>query len=391
MTVTQPSVPPSISTWRAQHVSAIVPSAQNTIPLIDPADVHPILPGIDLWDLWPLQNADGTTALFDGASLWFVLCAPALPDPEARHDIVRIRLMTHAADGTWRDHGHALPDGFNPGSREWAGSALWHPETGEVTLFYTVAGYPDEEARSFAQRLFQTRGKLNTDDFTISGWSDPHENIIADDVNYTLVNQREGAPGFIKGFRDPAHFRDPKTGETYIVFTGSLKASTHAFNGCIGIARARDEALTQWDILPPILSADGLNNEQERPLLIHRGGHYYLFWSTQRKVFAPDGPSGPNGVYGAVADDVLGPWRPLNGTGLVAANPEEAPFQTYSWWVDAALDVWGFIDYPACTAETKVDDPAWRRAHFGGTPAPTFRIGLDGDRAWVDQAGVEGQ
>jgi levansucrase len=63
-----------------------------------------------------------------------------------------------------------------------------------------------------------------------------------------------------------------------------------------------------------------------------------------------------------VADDVLGPWRPLNGTGLVAANPEEAPFQTYSWWVDASLDVWGFIDYPACTAETKLDDPAWRRA-----------------------------
>nr|WP_183627548.1 glycoside hydrolase family 68 protein [Novosphingobium sediminicola] len=391
MKVTQPSVPPSISTWRADHIGAIAPSAQNTIPLIDPADVHPILPGIDLWDLWPLQNADGSTTLFNGASLWFVLCAPALPDPEARHDIVRIRLMTHAADSTWRDHGHALPDGFNPGSREWAGSALWHPEAGDVTLFYTVAGYPGEEARSFAQRLFQTTGKLNTDDFTITGWSAPHENIIADNVHYTLVNQREGAPGFIKGFRDPAHFRDPKDGATYIVFTGSLKASTHAFNGCIGIARATNDALTEWQILPPILSADGLNNEQERPLLIHRGGHYYLFWSTQRKVFAPDGPSGPNGVYGAVADDVLGPWRPLNGTGLVAANPDDAPFQTYSWWVDADLDVWGFIDYPACTAETKVDDPAWRRAHFGGTPAPTFRIALDGDRAWVDQAGAEGQ
>lgn len=122
--MTQSSVPPTISAWRAEHVRAIALSARNTIPAIDPADVHPILPGIDLWDLWPLQNADGSTTLFDGASLWFVLCAPALPDPEARHDIVRIRLMTHAADGTWRDHGHALPDGFNPGSREWAGSAL---------------------------------------------------------------------------------------------------------------------------------------------------------------------------------------------------------------------------------------------------------------------------
>jgi hypothetical protein len=137
------------------------PVAAKHDSVIDPAEVSPILPGIDLWDLWPLQNADGTTTLFDGTSLWFILCAPALPDPEARHDIVRIRLMTRTPDGAWHDHGHALPDGFNPGSREWAGSALWHPETGEVTLFYTVAGYPGEEARSFAQRLFQTKGKLD--------------------------------------------------------------------------------------------------------------------------------------------------------------------------------------------------------------------------------------
>jgi levansucrase len=233
--------------------------------------------------------------------------------------------------------------------------------------------------------LFQTTGQLQRDggNFAITGWSAPHENIVSDNHDYMLVNQREGKPGFIKGFRDPAHFRDPKDGATYIVFTASLKPAESDFNGCIGIARARDEALTQWDILPPLLHADGLNNEQERPLVIHRDGHYYLFWSTQRKVFAPDGPSGPNGVYGMVAQDVLGPWLPLNGTGLVAANPEEAPFQTYSWWVDADLDVWGFIDYPACTAQTKVDDPAWRRAHFGGTPAPTFRLALDGDKAWV--------
>lgn len=383
-------VSPSVSTWRADHVRAIAPSARHLIPLIDPAKVRPILPGVDLWDLWPLQNADGSTTLFDGASLWFILCAPALPDPEARHDIVRIRLMSLAADGTWRDHGHALPDGFNPGSREWAGSALWHEESGEVTLFYTVAGYRGEESRSYAQRLFQTKGKLDRATFRITDWSAPHENIISDDHHYMLVNQREGTPGFIKGFRDPAHFRDPKDGATYIAFTGSLKASDHAFNGCIGIARAQDATLNAWEILPPILSADGLNNEQERPVLIHRDGCYYLFWSTQRKVFAPDGPSGPNGIYGAVARSVLGPWEPLNGTGLVAANPEEAPFQTYSWWVDASLDVWGFIDYPACTATTKLDDPAWRRAHFGGTPAPVFRLALDGDRAWVADRQAEG-
>lgn len=376
--------------WRAEHIRALGDLSRNTIPLIAPDALAPILPGIDLWDLWPLQTADGATAKFEGMSLWFVLGAPALPDPEARHDIVRIRLMSLAADGTqvglWRDHGHALPDGFNPGSREWAGSALYHPETSEVTLFYTVAGYRGEARPSYAQRLFQTRGRLGFDgaDARITDWRGPHENIIGDDADYMLVNQREGTPGAIKGFRDPAHFRDPADGASYIVFTGSLKASDSAFNGCIGIARARDASLVQWQILPPIVSADGLNNEQERPLLIHRNGLYYLFWSTQRKVFAPDGPSGPNGVYGMVGKSVLGPWAPLNGSGLVAANPENAPFQAYSWWVDGDLDVWGFIDYPACTARTKIDDADWRRAHFGGTPAPTFRLALDGDRAWIE-------
>ncbi len=373
------------SLWHADHLRALGDLARNTIPLIDPAANPPILPGIDLWDLWPLQQADGSTALFDGASLWFVLCATALPDPEARHDIVRIRLMSRSAHGQWRDHGHALPDGFNPGSREWAGSALFHPETGDVTLFYTVAGYRGEAKPSYAQRLFQTRGHLSIapDAITITGWTGPDESFASDDHAYMLVNQRDGAPGAIKGFRDPAHFRDPATGECYITFTGSIKPTVSTHNGCIGIARAKDASLANWELLPPLVSADGLNNEMERPLLITRGGLYYLFWSTQRKVFAPDGPSGPNGVYGMVADQVSGPWRPLNGSGLVAANPESAPFQAYSWWVDADLTVWGFIDYPACTEETKEDDPAWRRAHFGGTPAPAFRIALEGDRAWI--------
>lgn len=322
--------------------------------------------------------------MIDGWSLWFVLSAPVLLDPEERHHIARIRLLTHR-DGQWRDCGNALPDGFNPGSREWAGTALWRD--GQVTLFYTVAGWPGETTPSFAQRLFQTTGTLTCDDgaAAITGWSVPQESFVSDDVHYMLVNQRDGKPGFIKGFRDPAHFRDPRDGATYLLFTGSLKQSTSAFNACIGIARADDDSLTRWTILPPIVTADGLNNEQERPVMIHRDGRYYLLWSTQRKVFAPDGPSGPNGLYGVVADAVTGPYEPLNGTGLVAGNPEGLPYQSYSWWVDQDLNVAGFADLPGVAPGGQVDDAAWRRAHFAGTPAPLFRIAMDGAQAWVDE------
>ena len=128
---------------------------------------------------------------------------------------------------------------------------------------------------------------------------------------------------------------------------------------------------------------NGNEHGVEHVHVLFRDGLYYLFWSTQRKVFAPDGPSGPNGLYGAVSASVCGPYRPLNGTGLVAANPSEAPFQTYSWWVTADLEVAGFVDLTGVGGEGPVDTAEWRRAHFGGVPAPRFRIALDGDRARV--------
>ena len=392
------------SLWLGEHVARITLASDNTIPVVRQGEMAPILPGTDLWDMWPLQLADGTTAKFTGAgsagekadgwTVWFVLSAPALPDPEARHGAVRIRLMTER-DGQWRDCGNVLPDGLNPGSREWAGSALLCPNGNEVVLFYTVAGYPGEVAPSFAQRLFQTRGTLAIDPdsgaASITGWSPPAESCAADNRRYLRVTQENSAPGFIKGFRDPAHFRVPADGTTYLLFTGSLAQASSPWNGCIGVARATDATLEHWEILDPLISADGLSNEQERPHVLFRNGFYYLLWSTQRKVFALTGPTGPNGLYGMVARSMAGPWKPVNGTGLIAANPEEAPYQTYSWWVDADLAVWGFIDYPLVGAGDLVDDADWRRAHFGGTPAPRFHLVLEGETARVAPSATAAQ
>ncbi len=374
------------SQWCPAHVSAIADLAPHAIPLVTRADVAPIIPGLDLWDLWPVQLIDGSTAQFDGATVWMILSAPLIPDPDKRHDMARIRLAT-LKDGAWADCGNLLPDGFNIGSREWAGTALYDPATRGLTLFYTAAGYKGEASSSFAQRLFQTTGQLVVENgiAKVSGWSPLEESFASDGEHYVIVNQAEGVPGFIKGFRDPAHFRDPVSGEDYLFFTGSLKQAQSDWNGVIGVARARGGNHDNWELLPPLVSADGLNNELERPVMIHRDGLYYIFWSTQRKVFAPDGPSGPNGLYGMVADSLFGPYRPLNGTGLVAANPDAAPFQTYSWWVTNDLTVHGFVDLiDVAGLSDVVDDPAWRRAHFGGVPSPVFRITLDGDRAFVD-------
>jgi levansucrase len=188
-----------------------------------------------------------------------------------------------------------------------------------------------------------------------------------------------GAIGTIKAFRDPAFFRDPADGAAYVFFAASLARSASFWNGAVGMARLMPDG--QWQRLPPLISADGLNNELERPHVIVHGGRYYLFWSTQQKVFADGGPTGPNGLYGMTSDSLDGPWRPINGTGLAFANPPGAPFQAYSWFVLPDLTVQSFADMTGI-AHVPVD-PAEARHHFGGAPAPDLRLQIEGDRVWL--------
>lgn len=356
----------------------------RAIPVIGAADIHDALPGFQLWDSWPLETPQGATVLLDGWTPWVVMCAPREVHPDLRHDIARLRLMLER-DGVWRDCGNLLPDGLNPGSREWAGSAVYDAASGRVTLFYTGTGRRGDSGRSFEQRLFQTSGKLEVVGETVraTGWSEPVESVAADGRHYMIVNQTVGEPGFIKGFRDPFHFRDPVDGADYLLFTASDAGSDSAFNGVVGLARAAGAGFTGWTLLPPLVSANGVNNELERPVLRVHGGRYYLFWSTQRRTFDPAGPAGPNGLYGMVAERLAGPWQPLNGTGLVAPNPAEEPFQTYSWWVMDSLEVAGFIDHWGLQGRSLEEHPELVIRQFGGVPAPRFRIALDGQTAQI--------
>ncbi len=372
-----------MSNWTADHAAGIRAQILPSIPVISSADIVPILPGYDLWDLWPVQTIDGKNADFDGWTVWLILSAPVHLNPDDRHNIARIRIMTEKA-GEWRDCGNLFPEGHCPGSREWAGSALYDPANARITSFHTAAGRRGTPP-TFEQRIFQTSAALTVHNgiAKTQGWNEPKECFQSDGLHYVRVDQAEGKPGHIKGFRDPAHFRDPAYGTDYILFTGSLGQSVSEWNGVIGIAQSESGRHDDWQLLPPIVSADGLCNEQERPHVILRDGLYYLFWSSQNKVFNPSGPAGPTGLYGMVSEAVLGPYRPLNGTGLVAANPAEESFQTYSWWVTDDLEVAGFIDQWGLQGRNIDADPQLRRAHFGGTPAPRFRITLNGDSAQI--------
>jgi levansucrase len=373
-----------ISSWEPRHVAAIVPSKLREIPVVTAADIVDVLPGFQLWDSWTVDDPEGKAVCSGGWTLWVIMCAPRAVHPDLRHDTARLRLMQERA-GEWRDCGYLLPDELNPGSREWAGSSVFDADNGRLTLFYTVTGRRGEATCSYEQRLFQTDATMTIDNgvVQIGDWSEPLENIVSDGVDYVIVNQHQGRPGFIKGFRDPFHFRDPASGTDYLLFTASYQPSRHSHNGVVGIASSDDGVFANWTLLPPLISADGVNNELERPVLRYVDGQYYVFWSTQRKTFAPGGPAGPNGLYGMVSESLFGPYRPLNGTGLVAPNPEAEPLQTYSWWITSELDVVGFVDLWGLKGQSVDAQPELAVQHFGGVPAPRFRIALDGDRAQI--------
>jgi levansucrase len=364
-----------ISHWKADGGWPL-----RELPLIGADQVTPICPKLDLWDCWPLQHEDGATATIDGAQYWFFLSAPRFPDPGQRHQQARIRLLRRAAGG-WTDCGPALPEALSPGHAEWAGSSVLHADGTSVTLFFTASGRRGE-GPSFEQRIFAAQGTLKPDG-TPGDWRAPTELFVADGRLFQPANSREGAPGAIKAFRDPAWFRDPADGRCYLLFTGSAGWSDDPHNGLVGYAV---QSGAGWELGEPLIHAVGTNNELERPHIIHRAGRYYLFWSTQRHTFSPKVPAGPNGLYCAVAERIGGPWDLANGSGLVAANPAAEPTQAYSWWVTGEGEVWSFIDHWGMKGRSFASHPDLLRSQFGGTPAPTFGLRFEGERVEVEAA-----
>lgn len=346
------------------------------LSLIGPDDVRPIAPELDLWDSWPLQHEDGATVSIDGAQYWFFLSSEKFDDPGHRHFHARIRLFRFR-DGVWTDLGNTIPEHYSPGEAEWAGSCVLHDDGTSVTLFFTAAGRKGQ-GRSFEQRIFGMQGTLT--DRGPGEWQPPAELFMADGEVFTRANQADGAPGMIKAFRDPAWFRDPASGVAYLLFTGSAGWSDDPHNGLIGYA---EQTAQGWKLGRPMIHAVGVNNELERPHILVRDGKYYLFWSTQRHTFSPNVQAGPNGLYGAVADQFEGPWEMLNGSGLVVGNPAAEPSQAYSWWVTGEGEVWSFIDHWGMQGRDFQSHPETLREQFGGTPAPRFKLVFDGNRVRI--------
>ena len=347
--------------WTRTHVEAVANLEVAQLPKLAATEVVRPRPELYYWDMWPVQDRDGNIADIAGREFWMILTAPDNGDPSGRHFNAKIHLLERK-DAKWVDLGPLLPDFGGPYEREWSGSSIW--SEGKFTLWFTGAGLLASPG-GYQQALFETTADTQQDGLPV-GWSLPRPIMTELIAEYIAADAHEGEAGRIKAYRDPAYFRDPADGREYLVFSASRPFGESEYTGAIGLAENIDGT---WTLLPPIIHSGGVNNELERAHIVFHEGNYLAFWATQSSTFTPELQHAPTGLYGMSAKALRGPYEPLNGSGLVLANPESRPAQAYSWSVTRELLVSSFVE---CA-----DDDC---SEFAGAPAPLARLDI-GDEA----------
>ncbi len=299
---------------------------------------------------------------------------------------------------------------------------------------------------TYTQKIAWAKGKVVVNDQGVNFTDWQHKLLLEPDGRLYQTPEQTG--GQLYAFRDPFFYFDPADGRQYLLFeantaapgqtggvpnpgggstgsgstggsgtgqgggSGSSGSSTGGgsgsglgtgsgspggplsgqpigvveFNGAIGIAEAvgDNSNLDSWRLLPPIFTANAVNQELERPHMLNRDGRYYLFLDSHIGKFAPGLAAGPEGLYGWVADSLFGPYRPLNRSGLVLGNPttDAGRFQAYSWYVLPDWSVTSFQDYfnlpPGVDISTVANQSSdFQRQQFGGTYMPLWHLAVN--------------
>lgn len=391
--------------WTRQQADQIAITPDTAAPVIDFDALEETAPDLWVWDTWPLREQDGSIAVLPGGwRVIFSLTATRSVLPGKRHDIATIRYFYSRDGQDWIPGGRVFPEGEPLGSRQWAGSAF--VDDGDVYFFYTATGREGEAMLSYEQRMAFSQGQVfsNINGVIFGSWNE-HVIILEPDGEFYQTQEQSGE-GIIYSFRDPWYYKDPETGCEYLLFEGNtailstvrecepenigdgdfrsgnnVPGGAVQFNGNVGIALLNSDDYTEWLLLPAILEAECVNQQLERPHIVYQNGRYYLFTVSHQFTFAP-GLDGPDGLYGFVANDLFGNYVPLNGGGLVIANPPSQPFQAYSWLVLPDFSVESFVNYfnleglPLDEIGNQTDEFIYN--HFGGVLAPTLQLQVNG-------------
>lgn len=384
------------ATWKYADALKVRPDATTTTPVI-PENFPIMTDKVWVWDTWALTGLDTKPLSYKGWSVIFSLVAPRDVFFGDRHWQAKIGYFYSKDGHAWKYGGHLFPEGYSRGSREWAGSSIL---TGKNTVnaYYTASGKDNGGINNtdFEQRLAMSKGQIHADSKGVWFTGFRNHKIIAepDGTWYQSKEQSQGTP-IIYAFRDPFVFRDPKDKQVYALFEGNtggvggtyacqpkdlgnlppghtVSPDANLYTGNIGLMKATNASLTKWKLLPPVLSANCVNQQTERPHVVIKNGKYHLFTISHQFTYAP-GLTGPDGLYGFVGPSLRSDYKPINASGLVLGNPPEAPVQNYSHNVMPNLLVQSFID-TVPTANGPV---------YGGTLAPTLQLAIDGANSYL--------
>ncbi|WP_239984863.1 glycoside hydrolase family 68 protein [Sporolactobacillus pectinivorans] len=345
-------------------------SSQFSIPTFDSSSIQniPAAGGLDVWDSWPLQNADGTVANYHGYHIVFALAG----DPSNGND-THIYLFYQKAGDTsldsWKNAGRVFTDSDKlvPGdpylqyqTQEWSGSATL-TDDGQVRLFYTdFSGAPQDGGTGDSNQVLTTsQVNLSQPDgntLKVDGVSD-HKSIFDGDGSlYQSMQQFHDEGMFSSGdnhtLRDPHFIED--NGHKYIVFESNTGTSdgyqgvdslynkayyggSEAFfqteknnllqspkeqlaslaNGALGIIELNND-YTVKKVLPPLITSNTVTDEIERANVFKLKGKWYLFTDSRGAKMTING-IGANDIYmlGFWSNSLTGPYKPLNGSGIV--------------------------------------------------------------------------
>ena len=248
------------------------------------------------------------------------------------------------------------------GTRQWAGSTFFDPDTREITFYYTAVGRPD--AASLAeddppreisihneaagrplteQRLASVTASLAASEegvrllrFRASTASSARPMASGHDTMEDL--SRERRPSTASAIPNTWSIRSPEA--STCCSRRTARASRDRTTCVVGMMTRADDG--EWAARPAADRLDGCQlaaGAAPCGLPRRRGPT-----CSSRRTTSPfaTGLNAPRGLYGfhSASGRLTGRWTPLNEHGLVAANPRIDPAQVYSFLVlpDGARD-----------------------------------------------------
>ncbi|ULO09479.1 glycoside hydrolase family 68 protein [Paenibacillus sp. 19GGS1-52] len=340
-------------------------STIKNLPSAKGYDASGNLIDLDVWDSWPLQNADGTVANYKGYNIVFALAG----DPHKGGDTfiyLFYQKIGETSIDSWKNAGRVFKDSdkFVPNdpilktqAEEWSGSATLTSE-GKVRLFYTNRQAWTPDSGLYGKQTLTTAqinvSQLTEDTLNIDGVEDLKSIFDGDGKFYQTVQQGIEAENYSDNhtLRDPHYVEDK--GRKYLVFEGntgtedgyqgeeSLNNKTYyggnikfyqteqkkllegpqkklatLANGALGIIELNDDYSLK-KVMKPLIASNTITDEIERANIFKMNHKWYLFTDSRGGKMTIDG-IGNKDIYmlGYVADSLSGPYKPLNGSGLV--------------------------------------------------------------------------